>query len=127
MSLSRTNIITCRLVFVVTLMVIMHLATTQQDYPVVNDINSNMNHFMAFCVLAFLCDFSFPQNKFGLAKIFPLFGYGILIEFFQYFLPYREFSLIDLVVDGVGIAVYGFSLPLLRQVPLLQRRWDVEG
>ena len=127
MGLSRSNIITCRLVFVVALIVVMHLATTQQDYPVVNDINSNVNHFMAFYVLAFLCDFSFPQNKFGLAKIFPLFGCGILIECIQYFLPYRAFSLFDLVVDGVGIAVYGFSLPVLRQVPLLQRRWDVEG
>ncbi len=127
MGLSRTNIITFRLALVTTLIVVIHLATTPQDYPVVNDINSNVNHFMAFCVLALLCDFSFPKNKFGIAKILPLFGYGILIECIQYFLPYREFSLLDLLVDAAGIAVYWFSMPVLRQIPLLQRRWDVEG
>jgi VanZ family protein len=127
MGMSRANTITFRLALVTALIVILHLATTPQDYPVVKDINSYVNHFMAFCVLALLCDFSFPKNKFGIAKILPLFGYGILIECIHYFLPYREFSLLDLVVDSIGIAVYAFSIPALKQVPLFQRRWDVEG
>ena len=127
MGFPQNNIITFRLALVATLMVVMHLATTQMNYPVVENMNDKVNHILAFYVLGFLADFSFPVKRFGLSKVLPVLGYGLLIEVIQYFLPYRSFSLYDLAADAAGLAVYWVSLPALKHLPLLRRRWSIEA
>ncbi|MBI4357401.1 MAG: VanZ family protein [Gammaproteobacteria bacterium] len=63
------------------------------------------NHFIAFGVLAWLSDQSFPKRK-ARIKIAGLLFYGFLIELAQYPLPYREFSGWDMVADLMGLLVY---------------------
>jgi len=126
MDLPQTNIITFRLALLASLAVVMHLATTKINYPVIENMNDKVNHIFAFYVLGFLADFSFPRNKLGLSKVLPLLGFGLLIEVIQYFLPYRTFSLYDLAADAAGLAVYWASLPALKRLPLLRRRWNIE-
>jgi len=126
MGLPQNNIITFRLALVAALVVVTHLATTQMNYPVVENMNDKVDHILAFYVLGFLADFSFPGKRFGLSKVLPILGYGLLIEVIQYFLPYRSFSLYDLAADAAGLAVYWLSLPALKHVPLLRRRWNIE-
>ena len=123
--MSRTHIIAFRVVLTVALLAITHLAFTPQQYPVLKDISDKANHIFAFYVLALLVDFSFPKDRLGFSKVFALLSYGLLIEVIQYFLPNRTSSLLDLLADGVGIASYRFSLPVLRHVPLFRRRWSV--
>lgn len=127
MGLPRSKIMGFRLALPVALIVVTYLATSTLQFPVVENINDKVNHIFAFFVLALLADFSFPRNGFGLAKVLPLLGYGLAIEFIQYFLPYRSFSLYDLAGDGVGLFVYWFTLPALRHVPWLRTRWNVEA
>jgi VanZ family protein len=127
MGLPQNNIITFRLALAAALVVVTHLATTQMNYPVVENLNDKVNHILAFYVLGFLTDFSFPWKRFGLSKVLPLLGFGLLIEVIQYFLPYRSFSFYDLAADATGLAVYWFSLPALKYLPLLRRRWDIEA
>ena len=107
------------------LLAITHLAFTPQQYPVLKDISDKANHIFAFYVLALLVDFSFPKkkNRLGFSKVIALLSYGLLIEVIQNFLPNRTSSLLDVLADGVGIASYRFSLPVLRRVPLFRRRW----
>jgi VanZ family protein len=107
----------------VTLIAITHLAITPQQYPVLKDISDKANHIIAFYVLALLVDFSFPKDRVEFSKVFALLSYGLLIEAIQNFLPNRTSSLLDVLADGVGIASYRFSLPVLRRVPLFRRRW----
>ncbi len=126
MDLPSSKIRAFRITLLVALIVIMHLATTSTQYPVVEDINDKVNHISAFYVLALLADFSFPKNRFGLTKVLALLGYGLSIEIIQYFLPYRSCSLYDLAADGVGLIVYWLSLPALRHVPWIRFRWDIE-
>lgn len=38
-------------------------------------------------------------------KVLILLAFGLQIELVQYFLPNREFSLLDVVADGIGIAM----------------------
>lgn len=123
MSFPRYGIVTFRVALSITLLVILYLATTQRSYPVVEDINDKVSHVLAFGALAFLGDFSYPNGQFGLKKFFWLLGYGLLIEFIQYFLPYREASLFDLVADGVGLAIYWATYRYLKYVPILRLRW----
>lgn len=125
MGLPQNNIVTFRLALVAALVVVMHLATTQMNYPVVENMNDKVDHILAFYVLGFLADFSFPRKRFGLSKVFSLLGFGLLIEVIQYFLPYRSFSLYDLAADAAGLAVYWFSLPALKHLPLLRCRWSI--
>jgi VanZ family protein len=102
---------------------ILYFALTPVEHKIVEDINDKLNHLLAFAVLAFLADYSFPRTRLSLIKILALLGFGFLIEVLQYFLPYREFSLYDLLADGIGIAAYGFSQPLHSRIPWLRFRW----
>lgn len=73
------------------------------------------NHLFAFVVLAWLVDLSWPNRplavRWGL-----LLGYGMLIELVQSQLPYREFSLLDLVADGLGILCYQSGRALVMRM-----------
>jgi VanZ family protein len=123
MSLPRFSIVAIRVTLSITLAVIMYLATTPYSYPVVEDLNDKVSHILAFGTLAFLTDFSFPIRKFGLHKFLWLLSYGLLIEFIQYFLPYREASVFDVMADCAGLAVYWAFYSYLKYVPLLRLRW----
>jgi len=84
---------------------ISYLATTSVDHTVQSTFNDKFNHLIAFIVLSFLAHIAYPKVK-KLKWATALFFYGLLIEAVQYFLPYREFSLLDLATDSVGIIAY---------------------
>jgi VanZ family protein len=121
--MTRAHIIIFRLLLIGALAAITFLATTREESLLLKDISDKANHILAFYVLALLVDFSFPKEKLGFAKVSALLTYGLLIEITQSFLPNRTASLLDLVADGVGLAFYKLSLPLLRHVSTLGRRW----
>lgn len=123
MSMPRASIIACRIALVITMIVIMFLATARQSFPVVEEINDKANHLLAFGALALLGDFAFPVTRFALKKFLWLLSYGGLIEFIQYFLPYRQASLLDVMADATGLAIYWLFHRFLRLVPLLGQRW----
>jgi len=87
-------------------------------------VNDKLGHVLAFIMLAFLMDFSFPVSSFNLSKIVPLLGYGLLIEVIQYFLPHRMFSFLDMFADGGGLVIYAMFIPMLKHVPILRLRWS---
>ena len=71
-------------------------------------------------VLGLLADRSFPRTRFGLAKIAALLAYGAAIEAVQYFLPWREASLPDILADAAGIALYAATRPLFLMIPVFR-------
>ena len=123
MAFPQSNLLLFRASLVTALLLILFLATTQLPYPAVDSLNDKVLHILAFYALAMLVDFSFPRLEFGLSKVLTLMAYGVLIEAIQYFLPYRSFSLYDLGADAVGVLAYALSIPALKQVPFLRRRW----
>ena len=122
MTLPQTTLIAFRAALAVTLVMTMYLATAQQAPSVIDNLNDKVNHVLAFYVLAFLADYSAPKVRFNLGKGLTILGYGLLIEVIQYFLPYREFSLLDLAADGVGIAAYAFSQPIVSRFYIFRHR-----
>lgn len=123
MKLSRTYITSFRVLLCITLAIVTYLATTTLEFTVVSYIYDMINHFIAFFVLALLLDFSFPDFNFNMLKIILLITYGFSLEIIQHFLPHRMFSLIDVVADIVGLAGYGVLIPLIKNIPILDRRW----
>jgi VanZ family protein len=103
----------------------MYLATTQQEFAIIDDTSDKVKHILAFYVLSFLADYSTPRVRFNLSKGLAVLGYGLLIEVIQYFLPYREFSLFDLAADGIGIAAYVLSQPTVGRIYFLRRREEL--
>ena len=103
-------------------LVVLYFTTTSTEYDIAENVSDKVSHAMAFLTLSFLADYSFPQVKFSWEKICPLIGYGILIECIQYFLPYRSFSVFDMLADTAGVMIYILSLPLVMQMPALKKR-----
>lgn len=73
-------------------------------------------HLLAYLVLAFLVDGSWPERRFTLPKWSALLIYGLAIELVQTQIPNRVFSIGDIVANAAGIALYAFGV-----VHLLQR------
>lgn len=122
--MNRAVLRVLRIALAIAVLAILHLATTQRSYPVVEDLNDKVSHVLAFAALALLADFSFPARRFGAGKVVALLAFGLLIEVVQYFLPYRQSSVFDWLADAVGIAAYALCIPLLRRLPVLRQRWD---
>jgi len=86
-----------------------------------------LEHMLVFAVLAGLTDYAFPNNSFTMIKAFPLLAYGIVMEFVQWALPYRSFSVLDMVADGSGLVLYRFLNCYIVNFPLLRLRWQETG
>ena len=114
-----------RAILIAALIVISYLALTPKTYPLVETISDKTKHMIAFFVLAWLCDISFPKSPFSLAKICFLLGYGLFLELWQYYLPYREFSILDLLADSLGLFLYLILRPLIMRCPLFKWQWNV--
>ncbi len=110
-----------RLLLLCALLVISYLAFTPIQFPVTASLNDKVSHIAAFLCLALLADLAWPKRGWMLNKFLPLLAYGLFIEAVQAFLPYREFSLWDLLADAIGLSVYAWALPYLLRLDLF--RW----
>lgn len=120
----RLHVHVVRALFVVALLGVTYLALTGVHYPLVSDINDKLQHVSAFFALGLLLDFSFPERPFGIGKIGSLLAYGVLLELAQAAAPTRDPSFWDMGADAVGLLLYATSMPLLRRLPILARRWS---
>lgn len=82
------------------------LSVIKIDQPLPGGLSDKFYHGLAFFALSSLANISFPKSGFTLYQYLPLFLYGILIELVQYFLPYRSFSIADILADAMGIFLY---------------------
>mgnify|MGYP005859179957 CR=1 FL=1 len=88
--------------FFAALLVILYLATTTLEIKPLQNSWDKANHFLAFFVLYVLLYYS--HFKLSTVSCFLLlFAFGVQIEIIQYFIPKREFSLLDVVADGIGL------------------------
>jgi VanZ family protein len=112
-----------RVALVAVILVIAYLAVIPSMLPAAIVVSDKLLHGLAFFVVLFLVDFSWPDSGVTPAKLSGVFAYGVLIEVVQYFLPQRDFSLADMLADVLGMGLYVLVLPLLQQLPLLRWRW----
>lgn len=92
-----------RAALMISVIAVIYLATTSQAYPVPAAANDKTNHFIAFMELTLLAFLAWPGARL-LYVVPPMLVFGLLIELTQSFLPYREFSLMDVAADAVGVA-----------------------
>jgi len=99
------------------LVIVLYLSTSKIEGPLPGDLSDKFYHGLCFFVLGLLCDYAYPDTGFSAIKYTPLFLYGIGIEIIQYFIPYRSFSLADMLADALGLLAYGlFALALTQAI-----------
>jgi VanZ family protein len=88
-----------RAAFVISVLAIGFLATTDNPYPIPSSSSDKINHLVAFLELTILTRLAWPELR-AIWFVPALLGFGLGIEIIQANLPYREFSLADLAADG---------------------------
>ena len=106
-----------RLAFLLAIAGTTFLALTNEQLPSPLYIWDKGNHAVAFLVLSFLLDFSFPlsavpYHSTNLAKAASLLTYAVSIEAAQWYVGYRTAEAAD-IVAGVGdwTSLRNFRLP----------------
>ncbi len=71
-------------------------------------VSDKFAHFVAYFITASLCYCAFKREKLSFLLFLGLgvFLYGIAIEIVQYFLPYRDFSVGDIIANASGIGSF---------------------
>lgn len=85
------------------------------------EVNDKVGHFIAYFVLMLNIGLAtWKRKREVLLALYFTVGYGVLMEFGQYFVPGRDFSLLDMFANAAG-AVLGAGLLLLfgRKIILL--------
>jgi VanZ family protein len=111
---------TFRLVLLVCVLVIAYLSFAPlKQLP--GGTNDKFDHFLAFGVLTWLADRSYPGRRLQPYRWTLLLSYGLMIELIQGLLPFRDCSLLDFAADAAGITGY----ELLLRIRLLLRSCKV--
>ena len=96
-----------RLALALAVIAIMVLALMPGSAVPVTTAWDKLDHGLAFFTLALLAEQAFPQRLFWRGLAWGLVAYGVGIEIAQGFTPDREASTLDVLADGIGIAIYG--------------------
>lgn len=101
-----------RLALLASMAVILILALTSQTQAVPSAFGDKFNHLIAFAELTVLARLGWPQIRPALVAALVL-AFGLALELLQAPLPYRSFSLLDLVADAAGIGIGLLLVPPL--------------
>ncbi|MGI4778950.1 MAG: VanZ family protein [Janthinobacterium lividum] len=102
MTLSR-QLVFWRLALTSCMVAIMVLALLPLSQPLPSTGWDKSNHMLGFATLAFLSHWAWPgRTAHALAALLV---YGGLVEVLQSFTPDRSADLVDVVADGIGLAI----------------------
>ena len=92
-----------RLPFLFLLALYLYLGVIEIPEVVAASVNDLLVHAIGYAVLICAGFFAFPQRLYTLRLFLGLLVFSFMIEYIQYFLPYRSFSLLDLAANGLGL------------------------
>lgn len=71
--------------------------------PDVGDISDKIKHFAAYAGVGFLGMIAASSNKHRIWLVIAMIAFGLVMEGVQYFLPTRQFELLDGVANTLGV------------------------
>lgn len=110
----------CQLVLL--LIAYLYLGTVKIPADVAANFNDLVAHALGYIVLMCSGFFAFPRRDYMVRLFACFFLFSFLIECIQYFLPYRSFSISDIVANALGLLV-GTGLGCLL-IPVFLRVQD---
>lgn len=114
-------VILWRSAFLLSASIVLAGSVIETGSSVVSGLDDKLQHLLAFAGLAVMACMGFPQLPVRTVLLPALIGYGLLIECIQWFLPWREFSLLDLLADAAG------ALPAMLAAEAWRRRTRTGG
>ena len=109
-----------RVALAVCVLAIAYLAFTPVETPSGGHMDK-VYHALAFAVMAWLAHGGFPGRNTAPLRWALLIGYGLVIELVQSQLPFRDFSLLDLLADLGGIVIYSLIASVTSRLNLKVR------
>ena len=94
-----------RVAFVTALIAVSIGAVLDLGHSPVVRWNDKFEHIGAFALLAFLACAAYPRAQRWQRVFARVLCFGLLIECVQWWLPWREFSLLDLAADALGLCM----------------------
>jgi VanZ family protein len=101
---SRTSNL-LRLGWIILLVVIFWQACSSTPHEASNLINDKVGHLLVFIVLGVLAHLAWETHDHRKWLVGFLVFYGLLIECVQYFVPGRFFSMLDWLMDILGLII----------------------
>ena len=95
------------------------LGVAPADTTILGSYNDKLMHYIGYIILMNSCLFAYGTRPRKAVMFGMLLLYSFMIEVIQYFLPYREFSLLDLLANGLGLItgqVLGLSAARLSEI-----------
>lgn len=89
--------------FYLLLVIYTWLAVVNMDDTYISSFSDLFTHFSAYIVLMNSCLIAYGTKPGKVIMFILLFLYSLIIEIVQYFIPYRDFSLLDLLANGLGL------------------------
>lgn len=103
-----------RTLFCISIASITWLGFTSEPYPIPSAASDKVNHLLAFMELAILTRLGWPALRLFI-PLLVLTGFGLALELGQSMTPWRDFSLLDLLADAIGVvAGYGLATVFFR-------------
>lgn len=93
-------------------------------HSLVNLLGDKFCHASGYFLLVLLFDLAFQPGRHPVPKSVAVLIYSILLECIQYTLPYREFSVLDILANAAGIGIFLF---LRRIFPYRHFRLDASS
>lgn len=94
-----------KLQFYLLLIIYTWLGVARTDSLPIPTFNDLLMHFSGYVILMNSCLFAYGTRPSKAAMFSLLLLYSFGIEVIQYFIPYRDFSLLDLVANGLGLII----------------------
>lgn len=66
-------------------------------------VSDKLVHLVGYFFLLFSCEIAYPRQNLRIKFLF-IFGFSLLLEIIQYFVPNRQLSLLDILANLIGIA-----------------------
>src|SRR5690606_38943248 len=94
----------CHLQFALLMVIYTFLSLSSAPGETIPLYNDKLMHFSGYLVAGLSISFAWPTSQWWQRGLFLL-AYSTAIEVVQYFLPTRNFSLMDIVANGGGIVI----------------------
>jgi VanZ family protein len=90
--------------------------TPSPQTELIETFSDKFLHFSGYLLLFASCNIAYAPSRRFPVKIALLFGYSLLIESAQHFIPNRSFSLGDLCANLLGLLVSGACLLIVQRL-----------
>ena len=92
-----------KILIIIQLLIMTFFSFKTQAALIQISISDKVIHFFAYAIMTLWLHLLFSSKNIFFKSIILLFIYGLIIEFVQYFIPGRSFSIMDVVANFLGI------------------------